>query len=168
MKGPFLILLISLVVFSCKKENVNLNEERCGTVFGQPLWAKNFKPDSLYSLKEIVAVLYSKRVPPSPHWDTTYNPSIPIKFLPGGFGELNNSVTFRYAIKVAQSMPVILITDIQDLSPVFPFSNLFLNYSDTIKMTVEFYYDKGSQFHLNNEESSLSQIYESSYWNLRR
>jgi hypothetical protein len=168
MKRLLRILLILFVIFSCKKENVNPNEGRCGTVFVQPVWAKNFRPDSLYSVRSIIAVMYSNQTPFSPHWDTVYNLSVPIKFLPGGYGELSNSVTFHYSIKVTQSMPEILIDNITDLSSVFPFANSFLDYGNTIELTIENYSEKGGQLYLDNEKASLNHIYESSYMSFNK
>jgi len=81
MKRLLSVLLTSFIIFSCKKEANNSIEQRCVTVWAAPPWAKNFKPDSLYSLKNITGVIYSKQTPASAHWDTIYNLVVPIRFF---------------------------------------------------------------------------------------
>lgn len=166
MKNKIILTCIVLFIFtitSCKKEKLEIFLE-CGTVFVQPLWAKNFKADSLYEIKTIPLVFFNKKAPGLAPWDTTYNTSVQIKFLPNGTGELNGNLSFKYKINLTGHYPQLIFSDIQNLSLVYPFPNSLLNTS-TIRMIVESYSNEGCQLYFENGVSyySSTDVCESSY-----
>ena len=167
MKNKFLLVWLvtfTLIIASCKKEQLKDPELVCGTVFNLPLWAKKFKADSLYAFKTIPSVLFSKMSPGLAACDTTYNTSVQIKFLPNGTGELNDSVSFQYKVNLTESYPQLILYNIQNFSLIFPFPNSFLNTS-SIEMTIEMYANTGCQLSFSNGVSPYSptDVYESSY-----
>jgi len=168
MKVLISLLVISLLIFSCKKESVSEIEERCGTVFGQPLWAKTFKADSLYDFTNISSVLFGRTTPSYVTWDTSYTTQVQIRFFPDGAGRLNGNVPFQYSINLTNSYPEVLISNIQDLSSLYPFSYSFLN-NGTIKMTIEFYTKEGCRaYFTNGVPFPYTQVYESSFLYIKK
>jgi hypothetical protein len=148
MKTTIAIILILFVAFSCKKEK-DESLVRCGTSFAQPEWAKKFSIDSLYSFTNIEGVLFSRQNPTGSHWDTIYNLTVPIKFMSNGAGVLDNTVTFNYRLELKYPYPELIITNLNDLSSVYPFANSILSQSG-IGIRIENYSDKGGQFILDN------------------
>jgi hypothetical protein len=139
MKRIFFALLFPVFLLSCKKDSVeNSDIQRCGTVFVQPSWAKNFKSDSLYNSSSIVTAKFHRRSPNNVLWDTTYTTSLQILFSPDGNGKINGIQSFQYRISPTESYPEITLSNVSNLSSVYSFPNSFLN-SANIKMRVEEY-----------------------------
>jgi len=168
MKKIIGTIFITLAFLSCKKENEEL-PLRCGTIFHQSSWAKNFSPDSLYDISNIVFVMYKSQLPSSQAQDTSYSTLVPVQFMPNGSGILNNSSSFTYRIVLTENNPEIYISDLNDISSIFPFANTFLS-QQALKFSVESYLNTGGQFRFTNgvEYPLTTQKYEGSYLSFKR
>jgi len=168
MKNSFAALLLLITLFACKKEN-DITPLRCGTVSHQPAWAKNFSTDSLFNISEIIYVLYHSHLPSNQIRDTSYTLSVPIRFMSNGSGLLNNNISFSYQVVAINSDPEIIISNLSDISPLFPFVNNFLNQAQ-IKVIVENYQMTGGQFRFSNgvQYPLTTQTYENSYLSFKR
>ena len=168
MKKIIAAIFITLAFFSCKKEN-EIDTLRCGTVYNQPGWAKNFSTDSLSNISEIVYVLYHSQLPSYQVQDTSYSISVPIRFLTNGSGVLNNNTPFSYQVITTSGNPEIHIFNLNDISSLFPFANTFL-IQPGIKVAIEFYQKTGGQIRFTNgvQYPLTTQKYESSYLSFKR
>lgn len=162
MRNLLAALLLSLVFISCKKEEQETLNIRCGTVSPEPLWAKNFVADSLYKIRFVSYVRFHRRTPGNIMWDTAYTTAIPIRFLPNGIVELNGSSACSYTIKRVGPTPQLVLYNIQNLLPIYPYSNSFLNAS-IITMSIE-YFNSRYDFTFDNKVSyySTSEVHENS------
>ena len=168
MKISFVALILSVILFSCKKES-DIEALRCGTFYHQPGWAKNFSTDSLSNISEIVYVLYHSQLPSNQVQDTSYSISVPIHFLTDGSGVLNNNSAFRYQVLTTSANPEIHIFSLNDISSLFPFATTFLN-QPIIKVRIEFYQKTSGQLRFTNgiQYPLTTQRYESSYLSFKR
>ena len=164
MKNLLAFLLVSTLFISCTKETKELRLPRCGTVYAQPAWAKNFKPDSLFNITSISHVQFQRTTQSARvTWDTAFNSAVPISFLPGGIGKLSGNISFNYRINQTGAEPQLILFNIQDISPIFPFTNSF-QHSQSITMTVEYYYGNAYNILFSNGVAyySSNEIHENS------
>lgn len=168
MKLAIALLLSALSFLSCKKENEYV-PLRCGTVFNQPVWAKHFSKDSLYTISHFAFVYYTSQLPSGQYRDTSYSMLVPVQFNSNGTGTLNNNIAFNYNVVLTQSYPEIHISGLNDVSPLFPFSNNFLNQT-VIRFRAESFLKAGGEFAFTNgvEYPLASQTYESCFLAFKR